>query len=155
MRLVILLPVAGCAIGTLANDDDTSTGGGDGCTGYECVDGFVIGLVRDEWDEGDYVFEIDVDSSVTTCEYTLPMANSYDGGCDDESVLIGTSSGDAGAFYEIVVSSTTATAIEVTITLDGHDLANETFTPDYELVQPNGVGCDPVCTYDEEAMVVD
>ena len=147
----MILLLAACAIGTLANDGTDTTS--DACTEIGCIDGFVISLVNSDWDDGRYEFLIDVDGAVVTCEYTIPLGTSDQGGCDSSGVLIGT--GSDHSFYEIFLTTTTATAITVTIQIDGTLLTEASFTPDYQQVYPNGEECPPVCTYDGEALVVD
>ncbi len=147
----MLFLLAACAIGTLAHTDTGNPTGA--CTEIGCVDGFVISLVSSTWNEGSYEFQIQVDDALTTCNYTIPLGTSDQGGCDADDVLMGLGGDDS--FYEIDVTSTTASSVTVTIMLDGAQLDQETFTPDYQQLQPNGEGCPPVCTYDGESMIVD
>ncbi len=150
--------LAGCAIGTLKEDDPLDTASG-GCTGFECTDGFLVSLVRPEWEQGTWTLVVDIaddaGSRTVTCSYAVPFGNSYEGGCDADEVLVGTSgSGADSAFYQVLLATTSATEVTLSFSRDGLPVDAETFEPDYQVEQPNGPACEPTCLSAEAVMVV-
>jgi hypothetical protein len=135
-------------------DEETSTPttSGTACTEIGCEDGLMIRVTPvDSWPHGAYRFAITYDGTTTSCTGSLPLppCESRALSCDGREPLIGESGcaldSAAHAFGDIMFSSTPA-SVAVEVFLDDRSVGSGRFTPAYQTVQPNGPGCEPVCT---------
>ena len=116
------------------------------CTEIGCSDGINGQFSPELTAHGDYVFTLDLDGEVTTCALTLPLVDSQS--C--EGPLQVTKSGSAlpesdQSFPSFMIFETGFESYTLTIELDGVELLSWTESPEWEIVRPNGEGCDPVC----------
>jgi hypothetical protein len=143
----------------------TPFGGAHACGLVGCGDQFTA-TVQDangSLPSGAQALTVMADGVTTTCSFTLPLAT--DGAADCPSglqVLVlqaqtcVTSSNSqtktqsctpvAGKFAEIVTIAGKPATIHFTQTVNGATALDQTLTPAYTTSQPNGPGCDPVCT---------
>ncbi|MBK8172982.1 MAG: hypothetical protein IPK60_21980 [Sandaracinaceae bacterium] len=123
--------------------------GSHACTLIGCEDGFGVAFDARDWPGGDYVVTVDADGQARTCTVTLPYATVETGAtCSDGLRLDTSGSALPASEHEILGLHVTDTpaSLTVTITRDSVMLATESFTPSYITTQPNGPGCEPVCT---------
>jgi hypothetical protein len=147
-----LLAAASCGPKASGPGDDGGTTPPQACTEIGCQDGLLIRVTPTEaWPHGAYTFTVEADAKTTTCTGSLPLPACGTPGltCDGPGVTIG-ESGCAldpaqHAFADIMFEAT-PTSVTVGVDLDGRTIASQTFTPEYQTVQPNGPGCDPICT---------
>jgi len=152
MALALLLTTA------CAPKSDASTNGGSSspepmaCTEIGCQDGLLVQVSPSaSWPAGEYAYAIEIDDQTITCTGTIPLPDCDSQGitCDAEGVIV-TVSGCAlppeeHAFGDVMIPEP-ATSVSVTITKDGTEVANGSWTPEYQTSQPNGPGCEPTCT---------
>jgi hypothetical protein len=147
---VSLLP--GCSAKSGPSDGSTSTPTGGGCTQIGCEDGLTIRVTpTDAWPHGAYRFVVEHDGATTTCEGVLPLPPCEQRAisCDAAEPTI-VESGcalepSAHAFGDIVFG-TSPPSVAVQVLLDDRSVGSGTWTPTYQTVQPNGPGCEPICT---------
>ncbi len=127
--------------------------GGQSCTEIGCSDGLTVVVPSDaEWPAGDYRFVVDVEGTTTTCSGSLPLPPCETRAitCDREGVVQITESGCAlsaeqHAFGELHFLQGTPSSVRVEIYHQDRAVAQQSFTPTYQTVQPNGPGCGPIC----------
>ena len=123
------------------------------CTEIGCQDGLLIRVTPTSgWPAGQYVITTQVDDATIVCTGTLPLPACGTPGltCDGEGVQV-TESGCAlgpeeHAFGDVMLA-TQPESVSLTIERDGTQVADGSWTPDYETVQPNGPECEPTCTF--------
>src|SRR5690606_6653103 len=105
-----------------------------------------------EWPAGDYRFVVDVEGTTTTCSGRLPLPPCETPAitCDREGVVQITESGCAlpaeqHAFGDLRFFQGAPTSVRVEIYHQDRAVAQQSFTPTYRTVQPNGPGCEPIC----------
>ena len=124
-----------------------------GCTEIGCTDGLVVRVTpAAPWPAGEYRFVVEADGVTTTCTGWLPLPPCETRAitCDREGVVSIAESGcalpsSAHGFGDLVLPATPE-EITVEVQHEGRTLARETFTPAYQTSQPNGPGCEPICT---------
>lgn len=122
------------------------------CTEIGCSDGLVVrGTPGPPWPQGVYRFVVEADGITTTCTGALPLADCSTRAitCDREGVSI-TESGCAlppseHGFGDLQLPGTPE-SISVTVQLGDRTVGQQTFRPTYQTSQPNGPGCEPICT---------
>jgi hypothetical protein len=155
LRLVVgtvVLCALGCTAKSGAGDEMSTPTSGEACTDIGCMDGLLIQVTPIEaWPHGDYLFSIEHDGTTTTCEGSLPLpaCETRAISCDGSEPLI-TESGcaldpAAHAFGDIMFTTTPA-AVTVEVSIDGETVGTGSFDPEYQTIQPNGPGCEPICT---------
>lgn len=140
-----------------ACDDDGAADSGKACTDMGCQSGFVVTLQTAEWNEGEYQVMITADDRTILCAAKLPLPKSYpQSTCSASDVTLGTSGSELPfpqqSLSEVRFSSTYPFKVTILLTRDSIKLAERTFTPEYETLQPNGPGCEPTCTFASESM---
>lgn len=121
------------------------------CREMGCESGFHINLPYDyHWQPGSYDFAVTMDGITQHCTGSLPFKGCDKPGitCPGTGVMI-VESGcamppETHGFGDISVSAE-AQHIAVTITRDGTLIGTGEWSPAYNTVQPNGVGCEPIC----------
>ncbi len=121
------------------------------CTEMGCTSGFTIQVSPDyRWQPGQYHFAFQLDDKTITCDGVLPLPPCEQNGmkCSAEGVII-TQSGCAlpkedHGFGDMFLSIFPK-QVGVNITRDSKTIAAQQFTPAYQVLQPNGEGCEPVC----------
>jgi hypothetical protein len=155
-----LVLLVGCGKGALG-------GGARACTDIGCLDQFTATLARADGalPSGAQTLTVTASGATTTCSFTLPLASPSGGSVDCPSgfqlfVLPAqscTSTNDggvatlsctpiAGQFTEQLTILGTPTTVHVTQTSNGATLLDQTVAPPYKTSQPNGPGCDPICS---------
>jgi len=132
------------------------------CTEIGCMNGFSVDLQSaGGWKPGRYRFEFDLDGTVTTCEATLPL-RACDAGpsvtCSPNGAV---TIGESGCAlppeqhgFTVFTMLGMPRSVKVRIARDGQTLAEQTSTPSYRKVQPNGEGCPPICEQGNEVLRV-
>jgi len=139
------------------------------CTLRGCQDQFHVTVARADGSipSGTHLVEVTADGTTISCTFQVPLAQQPGGGsaapqCPQGlGVFIGqasscteTDSGTtksqtcvpiAGHFFEDITVIGKPTQVHVRMTVDGAAVLDRTETPVYQLNQPNGPGCDPVC----------
>ena len=153
-RLIVLLPLSA----VVACDEVTpldDTGYGITCTEIGCSDSFT-GQFQPELDaQGEYVFTLDLDGALTTCSVSLPLVDEQSCG----GVLQISRSGSALPASEhsipgFTIFDTGFASYTLTIELDGVELISWTESPEWEIIQPNGEGCEPICEVASSTVVL-
>ena len=128
--------------------------GGQACTQIGCQDGLVIELATPgSWPAGAYRFELAADGVTTTCVATLPLASCDQAQVSCQPFVAGIAIVESGcalppgshSFPLIELDGTPAT-VTVEVFHDQQPIGATTFTPTYQTSQPNGPGCEPICT---------
>jgi hypothetical protein len=125
---------------------------GPACTEIGCQDGLVVQVRPAEaWPHGAYRFDIEHDGARVVCTGTLPLPpcerralrcdapqpSIVESGCALEPA--------AHAFGDVVFATTPAT-VAVVVRHDDQVVGSGRWNPVYQQSQPNGPGCEPVCT---------
>ncbi len=151
--LATTLALSGCTPGPVAPSDGIATApAGRACTQIGCQDGLVVRVLPAEaWPPGQYQFDIGQDGARVACTGTLPLPPC--GGqamvCDAREPLIvesGCALEPAAHAFGAVIFSTTPAEVAVVVTHDGKRVGAGHWRPVYQTSQPNGPGCEPVCT---------
>ena len=132
------------------------------CTQIGCMDGLRIALEPSAgMPAGAYVFEVELDGAVTTCEGSLPLKACEAGPsvkCSTEAVLIeesGCAMAPAGqSFSGIILDRQHPERVKLTIRRDGEAVGEADFSPDYVRTEPNGPGCPPICEQAEATLTL-
>jgi hypothetical protein len=140
-------------------------GGGPACTLVGCSDQLTATL-RDAnggLPSGMQTLSVTADGATTTCSFTLPLAANQSPQCPSPLMVVviqdqtcktsgtpqymtQTCTPVAGKFSEQVSIMGKPTMARFTATVDGAPYLDETVTPTYTTTQPNGPGCDPICS---------
>lgn len=131
------------------------------CTEIGCADGLSVQVTpAAPWPPGSYRFLFEVDGEALTCTGALPLPECGTPAitCDREGIVMITESGCAlppsqHGFGDVHFPGGPET-VTVEVQRDGRALARQTFTPTYHTVQPNGPGCEPICTQASEALAL-
>lgn len=120
------------------------------CPEITCMEAFAVELERaGDWDAGQYELEVALEDEVLTCDLTLPPPCDADPPCAAlEDLVVETSAcDDPPALFRVgVAQGSEPEAVRVTVRFEDASLASRTFTPEYELSQPGGMGCLPFCS---------
>jgi hypothetical protein len=125
---------------------------GPACTQIGCQDGLVVQVRPAEaWPHGEYRYDIEHDGARVVCTGTLPLPPCARRAmrCDAAQPTI-VESGcalepTAHAFGDMMFSTTPAEVAAV-VRHDGKTVGSARWRPVYHRSQPNGPGCEPVCT---------
>lgn len=144
------------AIGCTSGCDGHAPAGmlpaGRACTQIGCQDGLLVQVLpANGWPHGEYRFDIHYEDVRAVCTGLLPLPS-----CDRRALVCDATEPTivesgcalepaAHAFGDIVFSSTPA-EVAVVVTHDGKKVGAGRWNPIYRTSQPNGPGCEPVCT---------
>lgn len=128
-----------CTGGAGGGGGGGGAGGSIGCTEIGCEDGFTLTLEAGNgtFTPGEYTINTDIDGVTDTCAITIGAM--VDSTCN---ALINLQS--MPNQIDILFGGTPM-SVGVVVSLDGMEIHNETYTPMYMEVQPNGPGCPPIC----------
>jgi hypothetical protein len=150
-------------------------GGAHACTEIGCVDQFTATLARADGTlpSGAQKLTVTADGATTTCSFTLPPASPSGGGVDCPSgfqlfvlpaqscastnngtVATQTCTPLAGQFSEELTILGTPATVHVMQMSNGATVIDATVAPLYKVTQPNGPGCDPICSQGGGALVL-
>jgi len=150
-------------------------GGAHACTEIGCVDQFTATLARADGTlpAGAQTVTVTADGATATCSFTLPPASPGGGSVDcpsgfqlfvlpaqsctstnDGSVETQTCTPVAGRFSEQLTILGTPATVHVMQMSNGTTLLDQTLAPPYTKTQPNGPGCDPICSQGSGAFVL-
>lgn len=130
------------------------------CTEIGCIDGLHVTLTPGErWPAGAYAFDIQTDGGSTSCRGSLPLPPCGTPGlsCSGQAVQIGESGcalPAAAHGFSTLTFPSTPKRVHVRITRESEAIAERELQPVYQRVQPNGPGCEPVCTTAGETLRV-
>jgi hypothetical protein len=139
--IVLLLAGAACGESKLPGASGTA------CTELGCENGVKIDFSFT--DRGNYLFEVLVDGSTTTCRAPLPLPREHFEACDKSEVFLGLVGSQLPDEQEssgglTLPAATNASTITVRATRDGAPIGDKTFTPAYQVAPgPNGPECEP------------
>jgi hypothetical protein len=126
------------------------------CTALGCQDGLQIDFQASTWPQGAYRFDVDADGRSTVCACALPLSPSGpNGGCNDAGVLLGQSGSMLPAAQQSLtglIFHSHPKKVRIVASRDGVSLADRTFDPQYQKLQPNGPECEPTCSSAHAAM---
>lgn len=131
--------------------EDTTTPPPEGCTEIGCHDGLIVRVTPSSgWPHGMYRFVIEADGETTTCARSLPLPECGTPAlpCEGPPVMIGASGcalDPSEHGFGDVVFEAAPEQVRIEIARDGEVIAAQEWTPQYETVQPNGPGCEPIC----------
>jgi hypothetical protein len=141
--------------------DDEKTYPDNGCTEIGCSDGFalIIQPADSLFQEGIYEINLtNVGLGTGSCFFRVSNDSTEcaSGHCVSEEdcnavYILGYSKPDrVGISYPIISGS-----IMVTIKKDSETIVQTTFNPEYEFIQPNGLGCPPICQVGEKIIIIE
>lgn len=143
-----LAALPACIIVTDGDDDDDRA-----CSLVGCANGANIEFVSrsGEWAPGDYTFIIFGATKVYRCEVTLPLppCEQVVTPCDSPDVMLqvsGCALAPAAQGFGGVYVTPESGSIDVSIRRDGNEIAHSEISPHYVTTQPNGEGCEPICS---------
>jgi hypothetical protein len=123
------------------------------CTQIGCSDGLTLQIAPEyRWQAGAYRFMLKLDGEEVVCQGSLPLKN-----CGEPNIICSqpdkVQMGESGCalapnlhgFGDIFMSFAPKD-VTVAIARDGKEMLSQHLTPTYITSQPNGEGCDPVCT---------
>lgn len=130
---------SGGAGGSAGSSGAAGTGGAAGamaCTEIGCEDGFTLSLkaANADFTAGEYTVTADIGGAMESC--TISIGSMVDSTCNALFIMSNQ--------IDILYGGTPA-SVGVVITRDGTEVHNQTYTPQYMEVQPNGEGCPPIC----------
>ena len=122
-----------------SDSDPTSDPTGMVCTNNGCNDGFFLTLLSaDDFPDGNYELQIsEGEASVFSCDFGIEGGAVNDAECDVGSVTSNSLS---------IALPPTASDISIDLSIDGEYAGGGVFDLSYEDVQPNGPGCEPICS---------
>jgi hypothetical protein len=119
------------------------------CTEIGCFSYFRADFDKSsDWESGRWEVTFRADgSTLGTCEVELPASPNAEGDCTGELLLRLRSDGQAIELASSRRDFSENTPSEFTVRLerDGQQVAQQTFSPEFDRLQPNGPGCSPVC----------
>jgi hypothetical protein len=143
----------GCSPGDGGSSDGIATApAGRACTAIGCQDGLVIRVLpAAAWPHGEYRFDIEQDGARVVCTGTLPLPSCGVPAmvCDAPGPMIvesGCALPPAAHAFGDVMFATTPAQVAVVVTRDGKQVGAGRWRPVYQTIQPNGPGCEPICT---------
>jgi hypothetical protein len=121
------------------------------CTEIGCVDGFLLRVMpRSNWPEGAYRFVFDSDGHTVRCAGSLPLEPCGEASitCDGAGVRISESGcalpASDQSFSDISFDGYPS-AVKADLFLNDASIAHADYQPSYQVGQPNGPGCPPIC----------
>jgi hypothetical protein len=121
------------------------------CTEIGCVGGFVLRVLPpSSWPQGAYRFVFGIDGHTVTCAGSLPLKSCGEASitCDGAGVHISESGcalpASAQSFSDIRFDDYPG-AVSVDVLLSDVSIAHADYQPPYQVGQPNGPGCPPIC----------
>lgn len=124
------------------------------CTLIGCGPPFEIRFqsIGGRWSPGTYTVSVTADGTTGACEVALPSASCQTSPAectpDRDWDILGFGCAlppDEHSISGIVFGRTTPAMVDVVVSGDGRQLAEETFVPSYQTTQPNGPGCGDTC----------
>jgi hypothetical protein len=119
------------------------------CTEIGCLSYFRADIDKSsEWESGRWEVTFRADgSTLGSCEVELPSSPNSEGDCTGDLLLRLRSDGQGieRASSRRDYSEDTPSEFTVRLERDGQQVAQQTFSPTFESVQPNGPDCPPVC----------
>lgn len=120
----------------------------DGCSEIGCTSGLTLALTAtdDALPIGAYELDIDADGTADACAFTIAD--------DPEQCAIPpcVTSTTCNAIYllrqspqRVDLAFGVVAMLTIAVTRDGLEVAQESFTPAYDVLAPNGAGCEPAC----------
>jgi hypothetical protein len=156
------LAVLAVACGSGAAPPPASTPPPRACTEIGCVDGLHVELTPgSRWPAGRYRIDVEADGAAQSCEAVLPL-KACDAGpsaqCSGAALATIGESGCALPPADHGLSdinfSGAPKRVHVRITRDGAAIADKDISPTYKRLQPNGPGCEPVCSSASEGIAL-
>lgn len=118
------------------------------CTEIGCTDGVMLAFTLSEPGLYQITATTVPASGSVTCTSSLPLDDT--GGCTGPGFVTQSGSAlppDQQSIGDLLLTSTDLTSIHLTITRDGDPIVDQTYTPAYDELQPNGPDCEPTCLY--------
>lgn len=121
------------------------------CTEIGCLSHFRADFSRSgSWESGRWEVTFRADgTTLGSCEVELPASSqNVEGDCTGDLLLRLGSDGQAiesATSRRQEFSDQTPSDITVRLERNGQPVAQQTFSPEFESVRPNGPGCPPVC----------
>jgi len=122
--------------------------GATACTLIGCVDQFSATVTVDSTlvPAGRHTLTVTFDGAATSCTFNLPeLTNPVNDPCAAGFTLSVPGQPTNGKFTETIAVHGTPSSIKVQQTLDGTVVLDQTISPTYLTIQPNGPGCGPIC----------
>jgi hypothetical protein len=156
-----------CASAALLASCGSGSGpsGAHACTLVGCSDQLTATLrdANGSLPSGMQTLTVTADGATTMCSFTLPLAANQSPQCPspllvlviqdrtcvttgDGSYMMQTCTPVPGKFSEQIMLMSKPATVHFTATVDGTTYLDETVTPTYVTTQPNGPGCDPICS---------
>jgi hypothetical protein len=153
----------------------TPSGAPKACTEIGCIDQFSATLATADGalPSGTQTLTVTADGTTVTCSFSLPLATGAGSvpSCpsalqlqirqastcmttDDGTAKTRSCTPVAGQFSEVLTLVGTPAMVHVTQTSADATLVDQTVTPTYTKTQPNGPGCDPICSQAGSALVL-
>lgn len=123
-------------------------GGGKECTLIGCQSGLAIAFQASNWPAGQWKVVASMAGEERSCTVSLPLPGSGQPQCQGK-LLLGTSGSalpPASHSLTGVQLPDTPTQVTVEVLRDGVSQAKKAYQLIYKTTQPNGPGCDPICT---------
>jgi hypothetical protein len=124
------------------------------CPTIGCGRAFEVNFLpaNGQWAAGTYSIAVTADVTSGACDVTLPLApctsssESCQGTRDWDAIESGCAlPAEQHAIGGIVFGKATPASVDVVVSLDGRQLAAETFVPTYQTSHPNGSDCPGTC----------
>jgi hypothetical protein len=124
------------------------------CPTIGCGRAFEVSFLpaNGQWAAGTYSIAVTADVTSGACDVTLPLApctsssESCQGTRDWDAIESGCAlPAEQHAIGGIVFGKATPASVDVVVSLDGRQLAAETFVPTYQTSHPNGSDCPGTC----------
>lgn len=131
--------------------------GATACTLIGCVDQFLATVTVDATTvpAGKHTLTVTIDGAATSCSFNLPeLASPVNDPCAAGFSLNVPGQPTAGKFTETIGIVGTPSSIKVHQTLDGTVVLDQTISPTYQTIQPNGPGCAPICHHATAAWTI-
>jgi hypothetical protein len=95
---------------------------------------------------GRHTVTVPIDGAASSCPFQLPpTSNPVNDPCSAGFSFTLPDQPTDGKYTEAIVVESAATSIEIKQTLDGTVISDQTLSPSYQTIQPNGPGCGPTC----------
>jgi hypothetical protein len=129
------------------------------CTDIGCTDGLHISLLREAFEPGLYLVELDLHGEVILCQATIPLGSGASDGCSDPRAWLELSGSELDTSEQAVtgvfLDRTDLSAMAITVLQDDEEIGYAAFEPDYQTLQPNGPECEPTCAYATRELELD
>ncbi|MGC6493707.1 MAG: hypothetical protein ACON5B_12795 [Myxococcota bacterium] len=116
------------------------------CTEIGCSDG-LDGMFSPAFTaQGAYVFTLEAEGFTSTCTGQLPLDEDFVCKGDLQVTRSGSALPDSEhSLPSFRIFSSGFAEFSLTVTLDGAEVASWNVSPQWDTIQPNGAGCDPIC----------